>query len=51
MQEIEERPPRKLFRAIHGLAVKVKHWHYCLPDGRYLWRDKHGPGLVARSCP
>jgi hypothetical protein len=29
----------KLFRAIPGLGVKDRHYHYVLPDGRYLWCD------------
>lgn len=30
---------RVMFRAIRGLRVKDRHYHYVTPDGRYLWGD------------
>ena len=37
--QIELNRVRILFRAIPGLRVVDRHYHYRLPDGRYLWGD------------
>lgn len=36
-QPLQSSPHRQIFRAIPGLHVTDAHWHYCTPDGTYLW--------------
>ena len=38
-QQLVRHRIRKLFRAIPGLGVRGRHFHYMLPDGRALWRS------------
>ncbi len=45
-QWLAECPLRKLFRAIPGLGVQGRHYHYVVPDGRYLWGDLHSDDMV-----
>jgi len=46
---IEETPFRSMFRAIRGLSVVGRHYHYLTPDGRFLWGD--GNVTPALSLP
>ncbi len=46
VQSVGEYPLRKLFRAIPGLGVVGRHYHYRLPDGRYLWHELHSPDMA-----